>query len=300
MNEKTSSEVQDIFGFSRDDIKRLESIEVVKPEKRGQGRASIFGEEAINRLLDVKLYILAGYRISDMESIFSNDHDPQDMISEQIHIYKKRIQMLEFIQAMRADDKELAKLDERQLIELDKLSVKNNHMPEFGTIEYHDKVLDLLKLIFIVDFLSQKDSFRADISIVRQRSMTALNLILGFFELTGEDDTKEKLLRLVKEPIDDDLDIKDIVKDFSEEWLAEKDKILEELTNDIFESIPEEVDEQVVSVYKMIVLHLSQFVADYFFDEHELYCIFINLRNLFKELDQDALDKGKIKLRKSH
>ena len=105
MNEKTSSEVQDIFGFSRDDIKRLESIEVVKPEKRGQGRASIFGEEAINRLLDVKLYILAGYRISDMESIFSNDHDPQDMISEQIHIYKKRIQMLEFIQAMRADDK---------------------------------------------------------------------------------------------------------------------------------------------------------------------------------------------------
>ncbi len=300
MIDKTSSEIQEIFGLDRDDVRRLEKDGVLKPKKNGQGKASRFGEEDMNRLLDIKIYLLAGYRISDMKKIITEEYDSDEGIAEQIHIYKKRIQMLEFIRVMRSDIKELSTLRQKQLINAGVVSAEKTNLPKFGSKEYFDAFWDYIKLVFIVDFLSQKESFKTDNEIILKRTFAAYNIIKKILGMSGTEIDDEEFVSAFSEiasiHINSDDEIKDFLKELVEEYLSNKNKIMEDLIHENIDPITDELDQRAGDVYRDMMYHFFQFTLDYFVDEEELYCIYINFSKFVNGLDQDALSKGIVRL----
>ena len=231
MSGKNSSEIQDIFGLCRDDIKRLEKDGVLNPKKSGQGKASLFSERDLNNLLDIKIYLLAGYRISDMKNIITATYDSDSGISEQIHIYKKRIQMLEFIQTIRADIRKLDTLSQGQLMDVSRVHAEKTAIPAFGTQEFNDFSWNFMKLIFIIDFMSQKESFKQDSEIIVKRALAAYRIVVDILSMTGTEIRREDLIEglneLRKEPIEDDREVKEFAKELVEEYLNQKDQIID-------------------------------------------------------------------------
>lgn len=98
-----SSDLQAIFSVSRDDVRRLSKDGVLTPRKHGNGIADEFDEYDLQRMLDVKMFLWAGYKVSDMRSIFTDGYDPEKAISEQIHVYERRLKVLKFIEKMRSN-----------------------------------------------------------------------------------------------------------------------------------------------------------------------------------------------------
>ena len=297
---KTSSEIQEIFGLNRDDVRRLEKDGVLKPEKNGQGKVSKFGEEDMNRLLDIKIYLMAGYRISDMEKIITEEYDSDEGIAEQIHIYIKRIQMLKFIRAIRSDIKALNTLSRKQLVATGVVSAEKTNLPKFGSKEYFDVFWDYIKLVFIVDFLSQKESFNTNNEIILKRAFAAYDIVKKILWMSGTEIGDDKIVSAFSEmastPIESDDEIKDFLKELVEEYLSNKSKIMEDLIHENIDSITDELDWRAGKVYRDMMHHFFQFTLDYFVDEQELYCIYINFRKFVNGLDQDALSKGIVRL----
>ncbi len=300
MIDKKSSEIQEIFGLCRDDIKRLEKDGVLKPVKSGQGKASKFGEGDMNRLLDIKMYLLAGYRISDMKKIITDDYDSDGGIVEQIHIYKKRIQMLEFIRVMKSDFDELETLSLNQLIETGKVFAEKTNIPMYGSKEYYDTFWDYIKLVFIIDFLSQRESFKVDSTIVFQRAYTAYNIVEKILKLSGteinQDEIRNAFIEMANTPMESEQEIKGFIKELVEECLSNKEQIMAELTRESITPITEELDPQTGKIFKDMMNHFFRFTLDYFVDEEELYCVYMNFRKFINGLDQEALTAGIVRL----
>lgn len=300
MFNKTSSEIQEIFGLCRDDVKRLEKDGVLNPAKSGQGKASKFGEEDMSRLLDIKMYLLAGYRISDMKRIITDNYDSDEGIAEQIHVYKKRIQMLEFIRVMKADYKKIGELSPKQLIETGKVSAEKTNMPTYGSKEYFDIFWDYIKLVFIVDFLSQRESLKVDREVVLNRAYAAYIIVEKILKMSGteinRDEIREAFVEMANTPIEDDQEIKEFAKELVGEYLSHKEQILEELTKESIAPITDELDAQAGSIFKDIMNHFFRFTLDYFVDEEELYCVYLNFRQFVNGLDQENLATGIVRL----
>lgn len=299
MKGKTSLEIREIFGLERDDIRRLEKSGVLKPKKDGQGKASLFGMRDLDRLLDIKMYLLGGFRISDMPGIFTEDYDSDERIGEQIHIYKKRIQMLEFIRVMRSDLKAFEKLDQKKLIQSGRITAKNSNLPEYGTEEYFDEFWNFLKLVFIMDFLSQKESFLRQ-EIVLKKAMDAYHIIESILERSGikidSEEVIQVLLELTDSPIEEDNDLKHYVLEWVEEYRNSKIKIMEELEKESITPTIKGLDDDVKERFKLMMQHLTEFALDYFIDEEELFCIMKNFQQFIIGLDRAALEKGVVRL----
>lgn len=296
---KKSSEIQEIFGLSRDQIRTLEKEGVIKPEKNGQGKASLYGYEDVNLLLDIKLYLLAGYRIVDMKNIIKDNFDYEEAITEQLHILKKRLQMLEFIRIIRKDFKKLEQLDARQLVNVGKVAAKKSQMPEFGTEEYFDKLLDLLKLVFIVDFLSQRSSFVVDSKVVLSRTLDAYRILDTIIQTQDEDFHTDdiSLIDIFSEIANtSDQGIQGMVNEIVDECRKNKDDILKDFTRTSITPITDELDKETGIVYRDMMLHLFQFAIDYFVDKDELYCIFTNIRHFVNGLNPEALANGVVRI----
>lgn len=300
MSGKTSSEIQDIFGLCRDDIKRLEKDGVLNPKKSGQGKASLFSERDLNTLLDIKIYLLAGYRISDMKNIITATYDSDSRISEQIHIYKKRIQMLEFIQTIRADIRKLYTLSQGQWRNVSRVHAEKTAIPAFGTQEFNDFFWKFMKLIFIIDFMSQKESFKQDSEIIVKRALAAYRIVVDILSMTGTEIRREGLIEglnaLRKEPIEDDREVKEFAKELVEEYLNQKDQIIDEIFKEGVDPIVAELDPESGATYRDMMLHIIGFALDYFVDERELYYLFMNFIQFVQGLDQEALDNGIVKI----
>lgn len=104
MINKTSKELRQIFDLNRDDMRYFtETKSILKPKKLGQGQAAKYSETDIERLLDIKILLLSGYKNQDMENIFTGDYVSDEKIAEQIRNYKRRILILEFIQKLRSN-----------------------------------------------------------------------------------------------------------------------------------------------------------------------------------------------------
>ncbi len=299
MVDKTSTEVQEIFGLERDDLRRLEKAGVLNPVKSGQGKVSRFGQEDMDRLLDVKIYLLAGYRIVDMGQAFTEGYDSEEMVAEQIHIYKKRIQLLEYIRVARADIKKLGSLSQKQMIETAEASAESTNLPQVGSAEYFDKFWDLIKLVFIVDYLSQKESFADDSDVVLKRAFTAYHIIESILKMSGIEINQEELVNVFFEmastPIEDG-EIRMFAKELVQEYLHNKDQLMKEFLDECVNPITEKLDEQAGEVFRNMVGHFFQFILDYFVDEEELYCVFVNFIRFVNGLDQEALSKGIVRL----
>ncbi len=298
MIRKATSEVLDIFCLCRDDIKRLQKEGILTPEKKGQGITTYYTDKELNKLLDIKMYLLAGYRISDMETIFTDEYDSETGIAEQIHVYKKRIQMLEFIQNIRLDLEDFQKLSQTQLIKTGKVSAQKSNLPEYGTDSYYDLFWNIVKLIFVVDFLSQKESFKTEKKIVLRRVLEAYRVCEEILEISGteinREEIKQAFIEMANTPIEDS-EIKEFVSDVVKECIRNRDAILDELNRENIKPITDELDSQSGKIYKKMMDHIFKFALDYFVDEEELFCVYVNFRNFVNGLDQQALEDGVIK-----
>lgn len=300
MTFKKSSEIQKIFGLSRDDINRLDKDGVLKPRRSGQGIASQYSNEDIYRLLDVKMYLLAGYRISDMKNILTSSYDSDSGISEQIHIYKKRIQMLEFIRVMRADFNELEQFSAKQVIEFNKKAAKNSNLPDYGTDEYFESAWEYLEMIFLVDFLSQRESLNSEKEEVLDKVLEAYKLVGKILELSGteidQNEVKDFILTIADYSDEDDMEVKDYIKEIIDEYLSNKEQIADELEKECIVPQTRGLKEEMAVIYKKILKHFFEFSLSYFVDEEELYCIYINLKRFAQNIDIKALEQGIVRL----
>lgn len=298
MSDRKSSEIQEIFGLSRDDIKRLERDGILKPQKSGQGKASIFSEDDMNCLLDVKIHLLAGYRICDMKGSITDDYDSDIGITEQIHLYKKRIQMLEFVQKIRADRNELDKLSDTQRSKFLKTISDKTKTPIYGSKEYFDYFWKIMKLIFIVDFLSQKQSFKEKNStIVLDRAYKAYQILVELLKISGaeitDDDINSTFIEIANTS---DCKIRELVNEIVDEYLSNREEILEKMLNEGLNPIINELDVETGNIYRQMLSHLYQFVLDYFVDEQELDCILLNIKKFVHGLDENLLKEGLFRL----
>ena len=303
MSDKTSTEIQEIFGLGRDDVKRLEKEGVLKPKKNGQGKASIYGDDDLNRLLGIKIYLMGGYRIADMKSIITDSYDSSKSIAEQIHMYKKRIQVLEYIQNIDTDINRLVTLmiEKNDMAEdLQKVSDDISKISVYNSKEYRELFWDMIKLVFIIDFLSRKESLDEDKGIAMDRALSAYKIVVKLLDLSGAEISKEEikneLIDIVNAPEGDDQELMEYVRELKDEYLSSKGKIMEEFTNETYDQISEMMGEQSANLVKEMINHTIQFILDYFVDEEELYCIFKNFHRFVNGLDQKALAEGEIRL----
>ncbi len=301
MTKRTSLEIRKIFGFSRDDINRLEKSKVIKPQKNGQGIASEYSEKDLERLLDVKLYLLGGLRISDMEDLFKNKIDSGRTISEHIHLYKKRIQMLEFIELMRAEIrkfKETNRVRETKTVTLTNPNTKKN---EIDT--YEDQVWDALGLFFDLSFLCRGESrseenLKEDKKRTLKRTLEAYEKLEHFIDKLGiEINSKmlrECLIEMASEPFGDDSEIKEAVMEWVEEYRKNKTNILDQIEKKGIEPAANGLDGAIQEQYKSILRNIISFFLDYFIDEEELFYLLVNVRYFLDHLDKETLIKGKV------
>ena len=300
MKYKKSSEIQRIFGLSRDDVNRLDKDGIINPKRNGQGIASRYGIEDMSRLLDVKIYLLAGYRISDMKNILTSTYDSDAGISEQIHIYKKRIQMLEFIQTMRADLNELQHFSSKQVTEMNKVTAQNSNFPDYGSDEYFELAWEFLELIFIVDFLSQRESVNAEKNDVLKRVFEAYKLVNKILDISGtkidQNEVQEGLKTIATYSAEDDINVKEFIKEIIDEYLNNKALILEEFERECIAPKTYGVEERIALIYKKFMKDFFEFALSYFVDEEELYCIYVNLKRFAQSIDIKSFEQGIINL----
>ena len=289
---KKSAELEEIFVLKRDHVRALEKDGVLKPKKYGQGRASQYSIEDMCRLLDVKMYLLAGNKLVEMKRITTaDDYNADESIDEQIYIYKRRIKLLEFIRLIKADVRKISKLSSQQLAEMSKEFAM--HEPE----EYFDRIWDYIELVFKLDFLSQKKSLMAKKDDILQRSLDVYNIIVKIvkmyeIEITSDDRTA---LIEVANLIKDEPETKEVAKMLVREYLSNKNQIMEKL-NKCITTIAREFDDQAGSAFKDMMCHLFQFILDYFMDEDALYYAYLNFRIFINGLDIEALSMGIVRL----
>ena len=279
MFEKCSSEIQDIFGLSRDDVRRLENEGLLKPIKRGQGKAAIYGEADLFRLLDIKIYLLAGYRIADMSNIITEDIDSDTNLDEQIYLYKKRILMLEFIKGMKAYLKKIRTLSAEQYNSLISVSINNSNLSSRNANEFFDVIWDMYKLLFIADYLSQRTSFKEKSEIVSKRVSDAYITVKKLCQVTGNTKGLEELkfnMAAMAHEIDEE-EVKEFVDELVDEYQQDKEKIIYDFISDCIIPITKKLDVQTGDLVREFWEYVIRFLMDYFFDKNELYCIFINV-----------------------
>ncbi len=299
MKSKTSLEVREIFDLSIDDIKRLEKAGVINPLKRGQGRASQFAMSDLDRLLDVKIHLLAGYRISDMSEIFTEKYDAEESIRQQIHIHEKRILMLEFIKTIRDDLKKLENLNKNQLTEIGQASVQYSKIPFHDIDEYFDTSWKFIKLVFIMDYLSQKHIFDDESDVVR-KAYDAYSIIKEIIRIIGieidESEVHELFIDMADSTVEDDQAIRLLVKEWVSEYRKVKDELLEEIDKKNITPAVNNIDVNAGECFRSVIKHLFQFTMDYFVNEDELFWLYHNFRKFIYRLDRDALSKGIVKI----
>lgn len=290
MINKTNSELRELFGLSRDDIRRLEDDGVLNPKKEGQGKAALYGLVDVNILLDVKLLLLSGYRVADMKNIINDSYNSDAELKEQIHTYKKRIQMLEFIRRIRADLRKLDQFSKEQLFEAGKIPQKSYNIPNFQ--KYYDMYLDIIKLILLLETLSKKNSFiDHQQSIVIKRFYDAYRIVEKLIQLSGRKIPKEELIdfftELTEFTTDDEYEIRSLIN----EIINEKKSMIDEIKNESTPSYFDELEDEIAVYYKDVYMDIVTFFIDYFIDEDELYYLFYNFILFANNLDKDSLNK---------
>ena len=112
MISKTATELRKILGLDRNTFQRLEDKEGITPNKIGQGIATEYSADDISKLIDVKLLLLSGFRVSEMPQLLCEEYYPDNIINEQMRMYKRRIAMLEFVSMLREAYEEFSRVSQ--------------------------------------------------------------------------------------------------------------------------------------------------------------------------------------------
>lgn len=308
MINKTSKELRQIFDLNRDDMRYYTDPKhgVLKPEKSGKGQADNYSETDIERLLDIKIYRLSGYGNKDMGNIFTESYDSDEEIAEQIKVYKRRILILEFIQKLRSNLREAKDYISEQSVEAIVSTVKalDSYGYEIKSFEdIYELFLDMIKLIFIVDYLSQKESIKDRNEIKSlNRSKEAFDLMVTYSELFGKkitpEGTRESLTKMIIAFEEGDLNPKSDAKQLAD-LISNKRQAFKRLMRKIWNRNTKEWDVRSGRNYVERMMIMLDFVLDYFADEDTIYCLLKNTENFLRGLDRIALEGGEVKLPKN-
>lgn len=301
MGYKNSSEVREIFCLSRQNMRSLTKL--VKPKGSGKGTAFEFSKDDMNRLLDIKMYQLAGCELSEIQRIFNDGYGSDETINEQIRLYEKRIIMLKFIRDIRSDVRNFTKLSPAQITEINKKSSQMSKLPEYGTSDFDDALWDFIELVLIFDLLSQKKSLNNKSKENSEKVLNALRIILKMLKITGkgikQEDITSAFIEFANFSEEDDQDFKTAISEALTEYEEKKGTILDILKEKYVESVTGQSDPLTQEVYMNLIQHLLQFISEYFVGEEELNNLYTNFRNFIYDLDQEKLKAGVIKLKKA-
>lgn len=307
MINKTSKELRQIFDLNRDDMRYFtETKSILKPKKLGQGQAAKYSETDIERLLDIKILLLSGYKNQDMENIFTGDYVSDEKIAEQIRNYKRRILILEFIQKLRSNMKEANDYISEQSRETVKTTLNTLYSNGYEIKSFEDIYeffLDMIKLIFIIDYLSQKESIE-DKNIIKSlnRSKEAFDLIIFYSRLLGTNLKSEQLtkdfIELIDAPEEGDQETKAYAKEIVKK-LNNKKRTFKRIMRKNWEQYTKEWGEQSGENYRERMMILYDFIFDYLADEETIYYLMKNFENFLRGLDRAALERGDVILPKN-
>lgn len=297
----TKNQICHVFGITKDDVYRLCKAGVIKPEVFGQGIASNYSEADMDSLLVVKIYLMAGYTIADMEDIFSEDKVSEktsdEGIAKQIRKYKRKIRLLEFIQEIRLNLNETRKLSVEQLANTIVVQNENFKMPEYGSDEYHALTWEIIQLVFILDYLCQEESLSDNKKEVINKIKAVLFTFRKLAVMKGLDisEFRNDIIEFGKKSINDQ-EIKEVTKEVYEYIVANKEELIKVLMQSNSDPVTQKLDDQSGSVYRDRMQILYEFMVDYFLDEEAMVCLITNFLRFFNEIDMEALKKGEIKL----
>lgn len=297
----TNNQICHVFGISRDDVNRLCKAGVINPEVLGQGIASMYSEADMETLLKVKIYLMAGYKIADMGDIFAKEKASEktsdEDLAKQIRKYKRRIRLLEFIQAMRLNINETRKLSVEQQANTIIVQRENFEMPEYNSDEYHALTWETIQLVLILDYLCQEESLSGDEKDVAKKIKAVLKTFSKLAVMRGLDINEVRKDFIEFENISVDVqEIKEAAKEAYEYIVANKEKIIDILMRSNSDPITLKLDDQSGSVYRDRMQMLNEFLVDYFLDAEAMVCLITNFLRFFNEMDKDALKNGEIKL----
>lgn len=300
---KTSREARETFGLERDDIKRLENDGVLHPQKNGKGKASLYGIDDMYRLLDVKMYLLGGFKISQMQNLFGKDFDRDSMIEDQLRVYSRRIKLLNFIKTLRSDIKFLensikTENDAISVIEAGKKTVLLNNTLPLGEEQYWDMIWSYIQLIFIFDFLSQKENYKYNRESIQNKVRIAYDIfikILDFFDEKINENELQDLINEIKNTQPTEEEIKQLVREWVTEYHQNSEEIINSIEEKLISSITSNLNNELGEHLKAFMIHLYSFTLDYFIDEESLYYITISLISYFKELTSTIIKPKKRK-----
>ena len=245
----------------------------------------------MDTLLCVKQLLQAGYPLSSMKQFSESESFPDDEITKQIHLYKKRILCLEFIQDMRAMTEELNELSQMQLVNAREVVAKNRNLPRVDTEECTDYLWNSIGVLFNFDYFCDERDFED--KIVQKHVKDTFEMIekLGVpnNELTGI------LMSFDDITIEKTQDYKDSIKEKVDELSCQKEVFLRDFIENVVNHDIDKMDEQSGIVYKKRQERVFSFFLDYIMDEYAIYSFGINLLNLASKLDRESLAKGKIK-----
>ena len=302
MATKTGTEVQDIFCWSRQNYRSV--IDLIGKEKftkdNAGGVSYTFNEEEMYRLLDIKIFQLAGCENPKIKKVLSDSDELDKEISNQIRQHEKNILVLKFLRDIRSDIKEYAKLSPEQVSDVNEKSAQLSKMPSLGSPEYYDVIWDLVELVFIIEYLTQNKSRQADTKQNNKKVLTALfiveRLIVLRLKVTTHEDIVKALLDLSDSPKGDEQDLKLLIKDILSEYEEQKDVFLNDFKQNQIEPVTDQTDFQTGEAYRNMGLHFYQFISEYFVGEQELNNLFLCIQDFIYSLDQEKLKVGEIKL----
>lgn len=309
---KTSKELRRIFDLNRDEMRYLSDdktgvLKPIRPEKSDKRNttAAKYSEYDIDCLIDIKIHLLSGYKKNDMKKIFSKNYDSYNEIAEQIKTYKRRILILELIQKIRSNLREAKEFISEQYVDVVVSTAKtlNSYGYEIKSYEdFYEIFLDLIKLVFIIDYLSQKESLDNENEIKSlNRFKEAFDIIiryLGLFEtqLKPEDITKG-FIEMIDTPEEGEEEAKAFAKEFVKK-LSGKKRVIKRAMRKNWEEYTKEWGAQSGENYRERMMIIYDFVFEYFADEDTIYCLVKNFERFLRGLDREALERGEVKLPK--
>lgn len=294
MRDKTSSEIQNIFSLSRDDIKRFEKIGVLTPNKHGKGIASGYSDKDLERLLDAKLLLLSGYRLPDTSIILSENYSSEENIMQQIKKYKRYILILEFLQLNKQDHQRITAYVKKQ-----KHKVINDYKKCFmGNLEpdeYSELFWNVIELVFIVDYLGQVHDSRDSSEIAINKITNAMRIINKIIQFSGRDnedsDYIETIRDLIEDPIENENEIRDVICECLDELNSHRHEIIETMTNECLGYFAP-MDAEFKAIFRDYMIHIYQFCFDFFGDKDVIFNIYTNVKGVLGSIDSNMFDKG--------
>ena len=294
---KTRSDIQECLLFGRDELKYILKKIEIDSKKHGVGVATEFDEDGLDKLLDVKIMLLAGFRLTDISTVNLKESDA--IIANQIRLFKGRIRLLEFIQCIYNDISiyEHLVLEYGDRIDKEFKSLLTDYSSGDNTEVIRWKYINIGLLI---NWLSSMEVIRdnriycngnkintEDEKIIKKSVLNLLSYFIKYPFLASYSNIRKlrDLTQKTGEKVIDDEIVKVVAGTLSEYWsnLLNSQDIMEQIKMDM-ENISSEYEKA-----KELFLSFFNHIIDYFFfflrDQESLFFLLKNLLMLDEKLE---------------